>query len=331
MNLHIPEHPLSLQVQADWPQFARHCPALPSDFDHSDRVAVGSWISGLKPIETSDIHLIQDAIRDQLFRNGGQYQGSRQILAIDGDSALGKTVAVSTAMLRIHDEILNSPSPAKPGVHVRHFPVVYVSDQGASFPRLLRAIAGFVHSPLGARKAVADDLLEHLARYLPSVGTRLIVIDDAHMLRRVGAARDLTDDLKRTVDRLPVSFVFVGAGLQRSALFKTSNTSDEYSAATQLQRRIRLIEMVPLSAPEHRKAWTNRINRFTTEIEKIPGYDWSILRNPTFRQNLFALSHGSTGLSFELAKDTLTQSIRQDRIATVDSLITAARSRGQRC
>lgn len=331
MSTHRGERPLSLQFQADWPLFARRCPDLPANFDHSDRDAVGAWISRLQPIETSDIQLIEDAIRHQLSRNAGQYQGSRQILAIDGDSALGKTVAVSTAMLRIHDELTSSPPPTRPGVHIRHFPVVYVSDQGASFPRLLKAIAGFVHSPLGARNAVADDLLDHLARFLPSVGTRLIVVDDAHMLRRVGAARDLTDNLKRTVDRLPVSFVFVGAGLQRSALFKTSNTSDEYSAATQLQRRIHLIEIAALSAPEHHKAWTNRINRFATEIEKIPGYDCSVLRDPTFRQNLFALAQGSTGLSFELAKDTLTRAIKQDRVPTVDGLIAAARSRGQGC
>ncbi|MET3860466.1 type II secretory pathway predicted ATPase ExeA [Dietzia sp. 2505] len=327
MNAPLFARPLSVQEPEDWPFLPRRCPTLPSAFDHHDRDTVCAWINQLKPIETSDIKTIEDSMWHQLKRNGHQYQGGRQILAVDGEAALGKTEAVTTALLRVHDVLIqDAPIPALPEAQVRHCPVVYIADQGASFPRLVKAIARFVQSALPLKSSTsADEVLEHLARLLPNLGTKLIVIDDAHMLRRIGAGRDLTDNLKRAVDRLPVSFVFVGAGLQKSALFKTSGEPGEYSAATQLARRIKNIQLTPLTTEKQQPAWNNRVNNLVTEIEKVPSWDWSVLRDHTFRQNLFTISKGSTGLTFYLVKETMTTAISKGETPTADHLLAVAR------
>ena len=323
--------PLSVQEPDDWPLLPRRCPSLPPGFDYLDRDAVCGWINQLKPIETSDIKTIEDAMWHQLKRNGHQYQGGRQILAVNGEAMLGKTEAVTTALLRVHDVLIQDPPiPALPGAQVDHCPVVYVADQGASFPKLVKSIARFVKTALPLKKSTsADEVLEHLARLLPDRGTKLIVIDDAHMLRRVGAGRDLTDNLKRTVDRLPVSFVFVGAGLHNSALFKTSGEPGEYSAATQLARRIKNIQLTPLTTEKQQRAWNNRVNNLVAEIEKVPGWDWSVLRDHTFRQNLFAVSAGSTGRTFYLLKETVTTAISKGNTPTADHLLAVARGMAQ--
>lgn len=323
--------PLSVQEPDDWPFLPRRCPTAPPAFDHRDRDAVCAWINQLKPIETSDIKTIEDAMWHQLKRNGHQYQGGRQILAVDGEAALGKTEAVTTALLRVHDVLIQDPPiPALPEAQVDHCPVVYVADQGASFPKLVKSIARFVKTALPLKKSTsADEVLEHLARLLPDRGTKLIVIDDAHMLRRVGAGRDLTDNLKRTVDRLPVSFVFVGAGLHNSALFKTSGEPGEYSAATQLARRIKNIQLTPLTTQEQQPAWHNRVNNLVAEIEKVPGWDWSVLRDHTFRQNLYAISKGSTGQTFYLLKETVTAAISKGETPTAEHLLAVARGMAQ--
>lgn len=328
MNPLLIARPLSTQEPDDWPLIPRRCPTLPDRFNYQDRDAVCAWIGQLKPIETSDIRDLEQAMWHQLKRNAGQYQGSRQMLAVDGEAALGKTMAVTTALLRVHDALLDSPPVSVlPEAQVRHCPAVYVSDQGGSFPNLLKAIARFVRSRFTINSTTkADDLLEHLARLLPSLGTKLIVVDDAHMLRRVGAGRALTDNLKRTVDRLPVSFVFVGAGLQKSALFKTSGEPDEYSAAEQLARRTKLVRLAPLTSQNHQRVWHNRITNLTLEIERVPGWDWSALRDHTFRQNLFAISQGATGLSFDLLKETVTTAIGAGQSPSADHLLAVARN-----
>lgn len=331
MNAPLITRPLSVQEPDDWPLLPRRCPTLPPGFNYHDRDAVCAWINQLKPIETSDIKTIEDAMWHQLKRNGHQYQGGRQILTVDGEAALGKTEAVTTALLRVHDVLLrDAPTPALPEAQVHHCPVIYVADQGASFPRLVKAIARFAQSALPLKPSTsADEVVEHLTRLLPSLGTKLIVVDDAHMLRRVGAGRDLTDNLKRAVDRLPVSFIFVGAGLQNSALFKTSGEPDEYSAATQLARRIKQIRLTPLTSQNQQGAWQNRVNNLVVEIEKIPGYNWSVLRDHTFRQNLFAISQGSTGLTFYLVKETVTTAISTGQAPTTDHLLSVARGMTQ--
>lgn len=318
--------PRSVQDPADWPHIPRECPELPFDLDYTDRDAVTSWIYRLKPIETSDIHVVEAAIWEQLKRNAHQYQGGRQILAINGEAALGKTVAVSTALLRVYDALQASPpEPKIAGAKPEHYPVVYIADQGGSYLKFLTSIAEFVQCPVKIKSSSkADHLLNHLALILPDLGTRLIVVDDAHMLRRVGAARDLTDNIKRAVDRLPVSFVFVGAGLESSALMKNSGEPGEYSAADQITRRIKLISLARLDSDSRQKAWHNRLNNLVSEIEKIPGWDWSAFRDQTFRENLFSITQGSTGWSFELIRETAAEAINLGDSPTVDHLLKVA-------
>ena len=302
--------PIVMSDCTTWHRIPRRCPKLPAGFDPTDTGAVISWITKLSPIETSDIHNIEQAMRAQIDRNQSRLPGSRQILTIDGDAALGKTVSVITAMLRIHDDLLQSPPTPLPHATIDHYPVVYLSDVGASFPTLLKRIATFT-SYTCYRKATADDLLHSLPTFLSRIGTQLIVIDDAHMLRRVGASRDLTDNLKRLVDALPASFVFVGAGLKKSSLYRSAENTDEYSAAEQLKRRIKEVTLTPLgTSAASNKAWLRRIDRITNEISAIDGYDWQVLRDPDFLRELHHASAGSTGIAYELIKETLCRALR---------------------
>lgn len=319
--------PIVMSDCSTWHRIPRACPKLPASFDTTDADAVISWITRLGPIETSEIHSIETAMRAQIERNKSRLPGSRQILAIDGDAALGKTISVITAMLRIYDDLLASvPEPA-PQLTIDYHPVVYLSDVGGSFTTLVKRIATFT-SYETYKNVTADDLLHNLPAYLGRIGTQLIVIDDAHMLRRVGASRGLTDDLKRLIDALPVSFVFVGAGLKKSSLYKSSATADEYSAAEQLKRRIREITLEPLATtPSQHKVWLGRISRLSTEIETIDGYDWTVLRDRDFLRELHHASEGSTGVAFELIKDALTRALRAQRTPSIQDLTTVITER----
>ncbi len=255
----------------------------------------------------------------------------RRWLAVNGPAMVGKTQAVTAAMLRVHDELLRYPHDPGTGIRAAHIPVIFVGDAGASWPNLLRSVAEFASIPV-ARSYPGTDILRTLRAVLPRLGTHLIVVDDAHMLRRVGVARDLTDNLKLTLDALPVTFVFAGAGLEHSALLKRSDRSeDAYSAAVQLAGRMQRWELAAFSSTDdaQRRAWHRRVGALMTRLELIDGLDTTSLREPTFAANLFGLADGLTGLSFELLKDTVIRAISQHRHPTTDDLLAAAKARGR--
>lgn len=325
------DRPPVLQNRADWPLLRRRDSedAPPCGID-GDNVRLARWVSSIGPIETSDIQAIERDMRLLLEHNASAVNASRRWLAINGASLIGKTQATTAAMLRVHDSLLgHSHEPGK-GLRAEHIPVIYISDVGAKWPSLLRSIADFAGIPV-TRSSSGADTLRQLRTVLPRLGTRMIVVDDAHMLRRVGAARDLTDNLKMTLDALPVSFVFAGAGLEYSALLKrTDRSEDEYSAAVQLAGRMYRYNLETFSDTDkpQMRAWHRRIGKLIKRLELIDGLDSTELRDSTFIANLFHLSGGRTGMSLDLLKDTTIAAITQRRSPTVSDLIAVSKRRG---
>lgn len=326
----IADQPPVLQNRADWPRLRRRdaADAPPCGID-GDGITLARWIRSIGPIETSDIQTVESDMRKLLDHNATSVNAGRRWVAINGPSLVGKTQATTAAMLRIHDDLLKHPHDPGKGIRAEHIPVVFVSDAGASWPTLLRAIGAFASVP-NTRLATGADMLRQLRTVLPSIGTRMIVVDDAHMLRRVGAARDLTDNLKMTIDALPASFVFVGAGLENSALLKrTDRSADEYSAAVQLAGRMYRRDLMPFvdtDKPQMR-AWHRRIGALISRLELIDGLDSSELRDATFAANLFHASGGRTGLSLELLKDATIAAIAHHRSPTVNDLVIESKRR----
>ncbi|WP_157108707.1 AAA family ATPase [Aldersonia kunmingensis] len=249
--------------------------------------------------------------------------GSRRWLGIDGPPLVGKTHATAAAMLRVHDQLLDSPPPVRgKGVRAEHIPVVYVSVHGASSARLIASIANFVDLPT-TKTQRAQDTLTQLRNVLPLLGTRLIVVDDAHMLRRVGGARDLTDNLKSIIDALPVSFIYAGAGLHDSALLRRTDSADDgYSAAEQMAGRMRRLVLKrydPTIAAEVRN-WHRKLDLLIKRLETIPGFDSTDVRSKEFGHRLFQLADGRTGRSLELLQDCTKRAVREGRSPQLSDL-----------
>lgn len=326
-----PDRPAVLQNRHDWPRLRRRDMGDPAPCGvDGDVDALARWVRSIGPIENSDIHGIESALHELLEHNWLTANGGRRWLAVNGPAMVGKTQAVTAAMLRVHDELLNTPPDLGAGIHASHIPGVFVSDAGASWPNLLRSIAEFAGIPL-APSTPAHEVLRTLRTVLPNLGTQFIVVDDAHMLRRVAATRDLTDRLKLTLDALPVSFVFVGAGLDNSALLRTSDSSeDEYSAAIQLAGRMQRLDLNAFTSNNaaQRRTWLRRIDALLTRLEQIDGLDTTGMRDATFAANLFDLADGLTGLSFELLKDATIHAITAHQKPTTDDLLAAAKTRG---
>ncbi|WP_165610280.1 TniB family NTP-binding protein [Nocardia salmonicida] len=317
-----------LQTRREWSRIPRTVTAIepPSALD-GDPKALATWIYGLGPIETSDIRQLEQGMWELLQANGSAPSGEREWLGIDGPSLAGKTYAAVVAMLRIHDRLIQSAPKREHGGIAECIPVIYVADQRAQYLSLLKAIARFADLPV-ARNVHADDLLDQLRNVLPRLGTRLIVVDDAHKLRRVGAARDLTDCLKTVVDALPVTFVFIGAGLRQSALLKrTDRSEDEYSAAHQLELRAEYIGLGAFDETDddQLRVWRGRIHQMICQFERIDGFDGTAARSKDFAANLFHFAEGLTGRSYKLLRKSTLAAVKDNRSPTTDDLIAVYR------
>ncbi|SDE50516.1 AAA family ATPase [Rhodococcus tukisamuensis] len=316
--------PAVLQNRADWPRLYRRAPIdrPPCGLD-GDPTQLQRWIDRLTPLETPDIARIEAAMLEVIAVNTDRGGGARRWLGIDGPPMAGKTHATATAMLRVHDHLLKSPPPPiARGVRAEHIPVVYVSDQGASWSRLMRSIAGFVGLPQ-SKSETGPDILTRLREVLPLLGTRLIVVDDAHMLRRVGAARDLTDSLKLTLDALPVSFVYVGAGLHDSALLRrTDSAGGGYSAAQQMAGRMNrcALNSFDPTVDADINRWHRRLHPLIKRLEQIKGFDSTELRSSEFSHRLFHIADGLTGASIDLLKDCSKKAIGKKRSPQISDL-----------
>ncbi|MDL9947319.1 hypothetical protein QSJ19_17385 [Gordonia sp. ABSL11-1] len=334
----------SIQDRGCWGHLPRRIddyPAPPCGLDGDIRLLT-RWISGLGPIETSDIARTYEEVMRMLDHNAGAAYDDARWVAIDGPSHVGKTYTIIPVLLRINDMLLRDERPPKrEGVKSVHVPVIYVGDQGASSKTLVESIAEFA-GIFVSRSDVETTILRRLRTILPLIGCLLIVVDEGHMLRRVGASRDLTDNLRRLLS-LPVSFVFVGAGLRDSALYRRTDVlrvpqserpaaarakpseglldhPDE--AAMQLRNRMKAVQLRAFdsSNSDHLNAWLKRMNGLVSQLERIPGLDVRELKSREFAVELFTFAQGRTGTSFLILKDVCELAVRRRESPTIQHL-----------
>lgn len=321
--------PLNPYDRFDLQKFVLHLDDIPPPprFTPGNLEAVSGWIQGVGPIETSEIREIHSLILQLLRTNSASINGARLWAGIDGPPLSGKTFATIVAALRIgeHLRLTQGDDVSEP---FEHIPVAVVSgDLGntALARTLLDNIARFIGVPLPPSLPAA---IAHLARRLREVGTLLVVVDDAHFIKRKNGSRSLTDDLKDIVTTLPVSFVFVGAGLRSSALLhvpdcvsgtqtrrltpdKERFEQEQFSAVHQLRERMifRSVRIHATRSGTPHKVLRNRISRMVDQFDRIDGFDPSILRDERVITAIAARSHGKTGHSLKLCTEIANSSV----------------------
>lgn len=336
----------SIQDRSCWARLPRRIedyPPPPCGLDGDVR-ALARWVAGIGPIPTSDIRDAYAEVIRMLDHNAGATYDDARWVAIDGPSHAGKTYTIIAVMLRINDDLLSQATLSRvEGELVEHIPVIYVGDQGASSRGLVGSIAAAA-GLFATRSESEADILRRLRMRLPRLGCILIVVDEAHMLRRVGAGRDLTDNLRRILS-LPVSFVFTGAGLRDSALYRrtditrvpnpeknmgrSTNTNDGLlehpeEAAMQLRNRMKAIRIRAFdgSVQKDVDAWSSRMHKLVTQIDQISGFDASEILTADFATQLFNFTQGRTGSSFLLIKDVCEAAILRRKNPTFEDLQT---------
>jgi Bacterial TniB protein len=297
----------------DWPLLiaatTRVAPPVPTpgtlaDMSPSEReaslAALRSWNQRLGPIGTRDTARVAAAMESLIASNLAGCNGGRDVLLINGHSKMGKSQAVVAAALIATQEVWNQFGMRYQGNEV--IPYIYVEAVAKSQGRaLLQSIFSFIGVPFW-RAETTLQLLLRLREILPELGTRAIIIDDAHALRTGDrASRELTDALKALITGTPCSFVFVGAGLEDSALLRQSVT-DGYPAAQQIGLRSQMLEMLPWKHTRIGDDWSELVGKLERHILLPTGPSKGVLTDAETLRWLHTKCSGLPGVLIDTVK-----------------------------
>lgn len=196
-------------------------------------------------------------------------------LAISGASHLGKSTAMSQVLLNRAMSSRDQWRSRTKGGHLLT-PYVYVE---VTSKQEARGILASVARALGLPdRGTEKELHDMLSEMLPLLGARLIVVDDAQMLRRVSDATSrLTDGLRHLL-HLPTPCAYVGIDLDKSALLRDPGRNND--TAQQLLRRAIQIRLAPIPARGGEKQVVDLVRAFVYQTRALPDLRVDCLRDP---------------------------------------------------
>ena len=305
------------------------------------------WIEGVGPIITPTIISLQRDLVSLMVSNGNATNGGWKWMAIDGFSKMGKTYSVSVAALLVADDLCAKQADDAIAPY-QHIPVVFIgAPTGPTVyaRHILEKIAIFCGFSLPSRGGLTQ-ATSKVRDYLINFGTLLIIVDDSHFIKRVNGSRDLTDNIKSLMTEIPVTWVFIGAGLRESALLRvpsekvvsgsgqkgsSTHTPARYVAVEQLRLRMVWRPMTPERITDN--GTPRQFNYFITQyinyLDRIPELTLAPLMKPEFLRALFKHSRGRPGVAVDLLRDICLELLKQPDIPTaeiVDRLVSADRT-----
>jgi len=195
------------------------------------------WHANLGPIKTPQMDGVQGALEeilDAARQDGDKVKGAAVIDALPG---LGKTTTALRFAKGFHREQVELYGESTPEGHQR-VPAVFLTLSGSVTVKGLNgALCRFYGLP--SQRGTAEVLADRARDAVLSCRTRLIVVDDIHFLNlNRQDDRAVVNHLKYLSSSLPVTFLFVGVGIEaRGLLSEGLGLTSEESARAQLARR----------------------------------------------------------------------------------------------
>jgi len=214
------------------------------------------WHANLGPFSTPQLGRIHDELWDVVASNRQDGDRVKGAIALDGYPGLGKTTIVNAFGRAFHRQQIDRHGPFTAAGHER-LPVCRVGLTSNTTMRTLnQMICEFFGHPAPTRGTAAH-LASRALDCILSCETQLVIIDDVHFInlgRRDGV--EVANHFKWLANEFPVTFVFVGVGIDRRGLTREGLCGSDLAMAQTARRWTRVpIEPFEIFTPTGRRQW----------------------------------------------------------------------------
>jgi len=216
---------VQLTTLPGWRQFTAATPSLPNLFGEQDWLSLEDGKRAAHDEERLEHHarlvVVQTPVIERIVKRGGDlirmnrvaYYG-RSGLMVSGPARTGKTTAI-TQLGKTAELMHRRRHPYSRD----DIPVIYITVPPAATGKMIAMeLARFLGLPV-PRRANITEVTESVCGICLDTRVTMIIVDELHnldMSTRAGA--EASDTLKYFSERLPVTFVYAGIGLDRGAL-----------------------------------------------------------------------------------------------------------------
>lgn len=233
------------------------------------------WNANLPTVRTQQLEATYRVI-DQVMASGRRDASSlRGMVVVDAHPGLGKTTAATRYGRDFERREVRRFGAETDDGHQR-LPVAFVPlSAGMTLKSLNKKLLEFYGHPAATRSTRAE--LGSLAvDCVLSCQTRLIIVDDLHFVNfRHRDGTEVSNHLKWLANEMPVTFVYVGVGLQERRFFDEGLDGAD-TALAQTSRRTTRCPVVPFTIKTTNgfRAWVELLEAFEKHLmlaEATPG------------------------------------------------------------
>jgi len=243
------ERAYSLSTRAGWEQFVTAPPRQRPDLlplaqisklpeqaraEYEEQRSV--WHANLGPLRTPQMRAVHEQLDDIAEANRQDGDKVKGAAVIDAHPGLGKSTIAQVFAREFHQRQVSLYGPLTGAGHDR-IPVAHVCLTSSTSKRSFNAMLCRFFGLPGHDKGNAEELGHRAADAVLACDVRLCVVDDVHFLdvtRRDG--REVANHFKYLANTFPVTFLFVGVGLERRGLIREGLAAGEEELAQNARR-----------------------------------------------------------------------------------------------
>jgi AAA domain len=214
------------------------------------------WHANIGPLRTPQMRAVHEHLDDIVEANRQDGDKVKGAAVIDACPGLGKSTIAQFFARGFHQRQVRLYGPATEAGHDR-VPVMHVCLTSSTSKRSFNAMLCRFFGLPGHDRGNAEELGHRAADAVLSCDVRLCVVDDVHFLdprRRDG--RDVANHFKYLANTFPVTFIYVGVGLERRGLVSEGLAAGEEELAQNARRWTTLgVDPFEIATEPGRRTW----------------------------------------------------------------------------
>jgi hypothetical protein len=226
------------------------------------------WNANLPTVRTQQLTAAYSIIDQVMASNRRDAASLRGSVVIDALPGLGKTTIATRYAREFHLRQYRRDGPETTSGHQR-LPVAFIPlSAGMTLKNLNQKLLEFYGHPAASRTSRAQ--LGSLAvDCVLSCETRLIVIDDLHFINfRHRNGSEVSNHLKWLANEMPVTFIFVGVGLEERKFFDEGLLGEDAIYAQTSRRATRcLVVPFTIRSTSGFRAWVDLLKTLEAHIK----------------------------------------------------------------